>query len=27
VKPVQSDAGMYDWNYTWDEWRAGNLTG
>jgi lipoprotein-anchoring transpeptidase ErfK/SrfK len=27
VKPVQSDAGMYDWNYSWDEWRAGNLTG
>jgi lipoprotein-anchoring transpeptidase ErfK/SrfK len=25
VKPVQSDAGMYDWNYTWDQWRAGNL--
>ncbi len=26
VKPVKYDAGMADWNYTWDEWKSGNLT-
>ena len=23
----RSDAGMADWNYTWEEWQAGNLDG
>jgi lipoprotein-anchoring transpeptidase ErfK/SrfK len=27
VKPVRWDAGMADWNYTWAEWKAGNLDG
>ena len=27
VKPVKWDAGMADWNYTWAEWKAGNLDG
>jgi lipoprotein-anchoring transpeptidase ErfK/SrfK len=25
VKPVLSDAGMYDWNYSFAEWKQGNL--
>jgi lipoprotein-anchoring transpeptidase ErfK/SrfK len=25
IPPVQSDAGMYDWNYTWEQWKLGNL--
>lgn len=25
--PVRSDAGMFDWNYSWDKWRTGNLDG
>jgi len=25
VGPLKSDAGMSDWNYTWAEWKAGNL--
>ncbi len=27
VKPTKWDAGMADWNYTWAEWKAGNLDG
>jgi lipoprotein-anchoring transpeptidase ErfK/SrfK len=27
VKPVKWDAGMADWNYTWAEWKSGNLDG
>ncbi|MCW2670812.1 MAG: ErfK/YbiS/YcfS/YnhG family protein [Frankiales bacterium] len=27
VKPVTWDAGMADWNYTWAEWKSGNLDG
>jgi lipoprotein-anchoring transpeptidase ErfK/SrfK len=27
VKPVRWDAGMADWNYTWVQWKAGNLDG
>ena len=27
VGPLKSDAGMSDWNYTWAEWKAGNLDG
>jgi lipoprotein-anchoring transpeptidase ErfK/SrfK len=27
IGPVKSDAGMSDWNYTWAEWKAGNLDG
>ena len=27
VKPVLWDAGMADWNYTWAQWKAGNLDG
>ena len=27
VGPLKSDAGMSDWNYTWAEWKAGNLNG
>jgi len=27
VQPVRWDAGMADWNYSWAEWKAGNLTG
>jgi len=25
IAPVVSDAGMADWNYTWEQWKAGNL--
>jgi lipoprotein-anchoring transpeptidase ErfK/SrfK len=25
VPPLRTDAGMADWNYTWDEWQQGNL--
>ncbi|MFN2537898.1 MAG: Ig-like domain-containing protein [Mycobacteriales bacterium] len=25
VKPVKWDAGMFDWNYSWAEWKAGGL--
>jgi lipoprotein-anchoring transpeptidase ErfK/SrfK len=27
VPPNKSDAGMSDWNYTWEQWQAGNLDG
>jgi lipoprotein-anchoring transpeptidase ErfK/SrfK len=27
VGPLRTDAGMSDWNYTWAEWKAGNLSG
>jgi lipoprotein-anchoring transpeptidase ErfK/SrfK len=27
VGPVRSDAGMSDWNYDWQIWKAGNLDG
>ena len=27
VAPVRSDAGMADWNYSWAQWKTGNLSG
>ncbi|HUR51392.1 MAG TPA: Ig-like domain-containing protein [Mycobacteriales bacterium] len=27
VGPVRWDAGMADWNYSWETWQKGNLTG
>jgi lipoprotein-anchoring transpeptidase ErfK/SrfK len=27
VPPVKTDAGMADWNYSWDEWQKGNVDG
>jgi lipoprotein-anchoring transpeptidase ErfK/SrfK len=27
VQPVTSDAGMYDWNFSYAEWSKGNLNG
>jgi lipoprotein-anchoring transpeptidase ErfK/SrfK len=27
VPPNKQDAGMSDWNYTWEQWQAGNLDG
>ncbi|MCW2543704.1 MAG: ErfK/YbiS/YcfS/YnhG family protein [Frankiales bacterium] len=27
VPPLRTDAGMSDWNYTWEQWQAGNLDG
>ena len=27
VGPVRSDAGMFDWGYSWEKWRTGNLDG
>ena len=25
--PVRWDAGMADWNYSWETWQQGNLNG
>jgi hypothetical protein len=27
IGPTRWDAGMADWNYSWETWQKGNLTG